>query len=180
MPVAYLITFQPSGKTVAFSGSRGNYYELENGMQIIMETEPVWCHVCAKIGHGESIKSPAEIDQAMTDLQNPDNRFERAMARVREDFTAITGISLNENAHLKKRMHEMMARREWREHRVSKPRCIECGSIQILPLPVDQEIQNPAGTGTILLSVEGLCSTGFNQWVFTPEGLRKDVPVTYE
>ena len=63
-------------------------------------------------------------------------------------------------------------RRAWRERRTSPPRCIRCGSTDVVVFPIGEPVPHPAGPGAIEVSITGMCSTSFNEWFFTPEGER--------
>jgi hypothetical protein len=168
MPAYYEIKFLPEGPVTRFAGSRGNYYEFEDGSHSDMETTPVWCHRCKEIIHGEEIESLDVINQKIADLHDP----------MSEHYRIIKILSANHkgvDAHEKFRLDEIEKaekRRQWREQRRSGPKCIHCGSTDIFVFPVNQEVPNPAGQGTVEVSFVGMCSTEFNQWFFTPEGER--------
>lgn len=71
MPAMYEIKYLPSGETKKFAGSRGNYYELDNGTHIDKQTIPVWCHQCRTITHGEEVEPVDQIDKQLADLIDP-------------------------------------------------------------------------------------------------------------
>jgi hypothetical protein len=72
-------------------------------------------------------------------------------------------------------------RRRWRIDRKSPPKCLSCGSCEIVLLSDGQKVVNPTGSGWIEVTVTGLCSTPFMNRFYTPEGDRipKDTMPTY-
>jgi hypothetical protein len=172
MPAFYEIRYLLQGTTEEFPGSRGNYYELEDGSHIDVRSRPVWCRRCGDFTDGESIESLDEIDRQLADLVDPRSELyrlaQRSLIRPRGRFRRHW-IELTKQ------------RRQWREQRLSPPRCLLCGSTDLVSLPEGVEVPNPRGAGTVVLSVIGHCSTWFNEWFFTPEGERipRDTRPTY-
>src|SRR4051812_31310696 len=99
MPAVYEIKFLPSGETLPFYGSRGNYYELDDGTQIDVRAAPVWCDRCNEFAEGESIEILEEIDQQLRDIRDPASQLYRdtedttprpdGRPRLRPHFTEI-------------------------------------------------------------------------------------------
>ena len=77
MPAVYQIQFTPSGEAREYFGSRGDYYELEDGTHIDVRSQPVWCRRCGAFTDGESIERLDEIDQQIADLQDPRSELYR-------------------------------------------------------------------------------------------------------
>jgi hypothetical protein len=169
MPGFYEITFLPEGKVQRFAGSRGNYYEFEDGSHLDIHTAPVWCHHCGDITHGEQIKALEEIDKELADLDDPNSELYRfTMMSLLPELDAI---SPRESFRLE-RIEETRKRRQWNERRSSPPKCIHCGSTNITLLPMEQPILIPPGPISVVVRFAGMCSTDFNEWFFTPEGDR--------
>ncbi len=182
MPAMYQIAFAPEGRTERFFGSRGNYYELEEGSHLDVYTTPVWCHHCASVTHGEDIWSLELLDQRLADLANPQSQeYQMLMTPLVPDLNLEFESPHNLEQRRLERVEEVRKRRSWRERRSSPPRCIHCGSTEIIVLPFGEPVPNPAGPGTITVSITGMCSTNFNEWYFTPEGERipRDTKPTY-
>lgn len=176
MPGMYEIRFLPDGPVAEFAGSRGNYYELDDGSHLDMHTTPIWCLHCGKVTHGERIESLEEIDRQLADLNDSNSDLYRMTARG--TLHELTGGG---DDYLQKRVDELLRRRRWRERRISPAKCILCGSTDIFVFPVNQESPNPAGPGTVEVKIVGMCSTSFNEWFFNSEGNRvpKDTKPTY-
>src|SRR4051795_3674685 len=114
MPAVYQIRFLPSGETREFYGSRGDHYELEDGPHIDVWSRPVWCHRCNDFTDGEYVGRLEEIDQHLEELRDPSSELSRGL-RYRP--TIIEGLE---------------QRRRWLTGRVSPPKCLECGSTEIV------------------------------------------------
>ncbi len=163
MPPLYEIRYLPRGNTEEYCGSRGNYYEFDDGSHINVWSRPVWCRRCGHYTDGESIESLDEIDRQLADLEDPQSDLYRF---TQKSLSKLGGGFRRYWIELTKQ------RRRWREQRVSPPRCLLCGSTDLVLLPERVEVPNPCGEGTVVLSVIGHCSTSFNEWFFTPEGER--------
>ena len=164
------------GTAVLFAGTRGNYYELAPDRHIDVIATPAWCRRCGDFRHGEHLEPVAEIDQEIVDLRNPRSKLYQMWARDYLQECKDLGP-----AFCAGRIAELKLRRAWRQTRVAPPKCIECGSTDIVPLPFDGAVANPSGSGTLSVRVRGMCSTVFNEWYFTPEGDRipRDTKPTY-
>jgi hypothetical protein len=178
MPGMYEITFLPEGKKERYFGSRGHYYEFDDGGHLDVDTVPVWCRRCDKFRGGERIESLEEIDKKLADLDDPKSDLYRFVTRpllpefeppgFREDFR-------------RQRIEEIHKRRQWRERRSSPPKCIVCGSTEIVFFPSEEPVSIPPGSTMVTVRWTGMCSTTFNEWFFTPEGDRipRDTKPTY-
>jgi hypothetical protein len=176
MPALYEIRWLSDGRTEKFAGSRGNYYELGDSEHLDLHSTPVWCHRCAKITDGEVLSTLEEIDQQIRDLHDPNSAVYRMTRHGVLDEVLGKGEEF-----LQKQLGEIGRRRRWRESRKSPPKCIHCGSIEIVELPIGKTMPNPNGDGEIRIDCVGMCSTSFNEWFFTPEGDRipRDTRPTY-
>lgn len=167
MPGLYEIRWLSDGRVVRYAGSRGNYYELSETVHLDLHSWPVWCHPCGKISDGENLSSIAEIDEQIRDLNDPSSILYRATRYGTIELLAGGGA-----AFLEKQLAELKLRRQWRVSRRSPPKCIRCGSADIVEIPHGVPIPNPRGAGYVQLCCVGMCSTDFNEWFFTPEGDR--------
>ena len=176
MPAYYRITFRPEGRVEEFAGTRGNYYEFEDGARIEVRTRPVWCRRCSKVTHGEDIEPLTEIEQEIARLAKRRAEIIREMATEAHPLVQDLGppLSLDYISGLRRR-------RQWRADRKSRPKCIACCTADIVSLPLGRTVPHPGGNGTIEVRGAGMCSTDFNEWFFTPEGERipRDTKPTY-
>ena len=164
----YEIKFLPEGRVERFYGSRGNYYEFEDGSRLDMHTTPVWCRrCCGEVTHGERIESTQDIDRQIADLHDP------STFAYKRCFDSLYHEMFGKGEELRqKHLEELGKRKRWRAGRSSPPRCIYCGTTDIFVFPVNRPVPNPAGPGTVEVRSIGMCSTDFNEWFFTPEGER--------
>jgi hypothetical protein len=167
MPALFEITFLPGGRKQRFAGSRGNYYRLDDGGQIDLHSHPVWCRRCSTISHGERIESVDDIDRQIAQLQDPSTLAYQMWTNNTFHEMFGGGEEMRRNY-----IDKVKKRRQWRERRISPPKCIICGSEDVFAFPLDEPVPNPEGSGTITVSAIGMCSTDFNEWCFTPEGER--------
>jgi hypothetical protein len=177
MPAMYDINFS-DGRGGKFFGTRGNYYEFADGTRLDMHSTPAWCHRCGAIANAERIESFAELEQQLADLHDPTSELYKLTTRnLLEDFVPSFGRDFHAS-----QVAETERRRAWRRTRVAPPKCIGCGSTDVLILPFDEPVPHPTEPGvTITLRCVGMCSTNFNEWFFTPEGDRipRDTKPTY-
>jgi hypothetical protein len=158
MPGCYEICWLPENRTAEFVESQGNYYELEDGSRLDLKSRPVWCHHCATVTDGEWIESLAEIDQLLADLRDPNSKICRLVVGVEEFHLEL--------------IEQTKKRRWWREHRRAEPKCLACGSTDIVVFPINKQVPNLAGPGTVEVKFVGMCSGPFTEAFFTPEGDR--------
>jgi hypothetical protein len=176
MPAFYEIRWLPNGPTEAFAGSRGNYYEFSESDRLDLHSVPVWCQRCAKITQGEHLSTIEEIDKDIRDLNDPTSQLYRMTRHGTLD--ELTGKG---HEFLQDRLAELRRRRSWRMARKSPPKCIRCGSTEVIMFPEGVPVPNPNGEGMIQVDCVGMCSTAFNEWFFSPEGDRipRDTQPTY-
>ena len=163
MPAVCEIRFLPGGETRKFYGSRGDYYELEDGTHIDVISALVWCPRCGEFTDGEVIAGLAEIDHLLAELRDPSSETSR-------------GLHDRQGA-----VEQMESRRRWLIGRESPPKCLTCGSAEIVVLPEGETVRNPTGPGWVAVTVTGHCSTSFNNRYYTPEGdlIPRDTAPTY-
>jgi hypothetical protein len=159
MPGFYEIRWLPGGRVQSFAGSRGNYYEISENEHLDLISTPVWCRQCGTFTNGEYLPTLAEIDEIIAKLR----------AEILENLSRGFGQG---DSYPEQNLVKWERRRHWRVGRKSPPRCIMCGSVDIVDMPIGQAVPNPAGAGQVMVESVGFCSTVFNEWFFTPEGDR--------
>ena len=172
MPAVFTLTFSPSERVQKLYGSRGDWYEWEDGARLGVRSKPVYCHQCGDFTDGESIETVAEITQQIADLKNPQSDLFRFVQGNDATTLGAGGIRF---------LMDLEQRQKWITRRSSPPKCLECGSIDFVEFPEGQQIPDPTGPGRVVLTVTGLCSTWFNNRFYTPEGDRitRDTKPTY-
>jgi len=167
MPAVYEVRWLPDGPTEEYFGSRGNYYELSESDHIDVHAGLVWCHCCNAITEGEELSTVDEIERQISDLHDPTTELYQSTR-----YGLVEKLTKGGENYLRDRIEELQRRLRWRAARLSPPKCIVCGSTDIMPLPTGEPIPSPRGEGQIQVHVVGMCSTSFREWYFTPEGDR--------
>jgi hypothetical protein len=176
MPAMYEIRWQPDGPMEQFAGSRGNYYEFAESDHLDLYSVPVWCHRCGRITDGENLSSVEEIEKQISELNDSSSQLYRMTRHGVLDKWFGKGDEFLQN-----RLTELLRCRRWRESRKEPPKCIHCGTTDILEFPIGVPVPSPRGDGEVQIDCVGMCSTRFNEWFFTPEGDRipRDTRPTY-
>ena len=173
MPANFKLTYLATGHTEETWLSRGIYYEFPDCSTINVNTHIAWCGTCREFTDGELIRSPDEIRKQIADLRNPESTTYKFAEWNDQQMKAATGKS--DSNYRATRIAEMESRLEWRLERNSPPKCIVCGTTDIVfPLSMHEtvsEIDIP-DIGTVRVESAGICSTEFMNWYFTPEGNR--------
>ena len=134
MPAVYQLRFMPGGETQKIYGSRGDHYEMANGTHIDLHSSPVWCRQCMKFTDGESIEALEEIDRQIAELRDPTSELFRFYRESGADSIGVEGIRF---------ITKLETRRRWRDRREAPPKCLECGSTEIVVLPEGQKSEEP-------------------------------------
>jgi len=138
-------------------------YLLEDGSKIHVEQQPAWCRACGSF-------APAELLQPAEDL-------EREIARLQSWLSERRVRPSGQ----RKRGGEMLAEVEkplrWRRGRVSPPRCLPCGSIEVVPVPGSGEFSHPATRERVISTSSGFADAAPWFAVFSPEGVIAEEPV---
>jgi hypothetical protein len=164
MPGMYEITLLPEKKVHRFCGTRGNYYQLPDGSKLDVHRKPVWCRHCQAFSEGEWLQSVPELEQAIAAYSDI-NSAERQ--RVLQ-----SSFIQDKAGSLAKRLAQSTVRLQWRKGRATPPKCLECGTTEIVDLGNGQEIASPCSPGTLTIQLVGMCSTEFRNYFYTPEGNR--------
>jgi hypothetical protein len=145
--------------TVRFGES---YYEL-GSLLLPVDARIVWCAPCNAFSSGERLDDEARRATRLTKM------FWRHHADDRSKFMEDALLS-----RLRRDASERMAWYEYlRRRRVSPPRCLNCGSTEIVAVDEEREERayHPAGTGHIGFATGIRYSTAMCI-VYTPEGIR--------
>jgi hypothetical protein len=77
----------------------------------------------------------------------------------------------------RKRISEMLGelhrRLHWRRARISPPRCLECGSVEITPIPGSGAFAHPQTGERVVVSDSGWADTAAWFAEFSPEGQQR-------
>ncbi len=164
MPGMYEITLLPEKEVHCFYGTRGNYYQLPDGSKLDVHGNPVWCRQCQTFSEVEWLQSVPELEQAIADYSDVSSAKSQRILQ-------LSGLR-DKAASLAKRLAERTTRLQWRGGRISPPKCLECGTTNVVDLGSGQEIVSPCSPGTLTIELVGMCSTAFRNYFYTPEGDR--------
>jgi hypothetical protein len=147
------------------------YYRLPDGERLHVRQTAAWCQSCGKFTLVEYIESVAELEAELPGLiVRKDQLLEEAhgQSSVSEDLRSI-GFDLD---WTERAIAEVPVRIAWRRKRQSPPKCLHCGTSNLL------EIDDPCGgdpfthphNGERVISSNGFASTEEWHAEFTPEG----------
>jgi hypothetical protein len=173
MPATYTLTYLSTGHTVETWLLRGVYYELADGSAIDVTTRIAWCRKCREFTDGELIESPDEIRQQIKALRTPESAAYKFAEWNNQQIQAATGKT--DSNWRESNIAALESRLKWRLERNSPPKCLVCGSTDIVfPLSKDETVSeiNIPDIGTVRVESAGISSTEFANWFYTPEGDR--------
>jgi len=174
MPGTYKITYLQTGCIEQFCLTRGIYYELEDGSTLDVDTHIVWCGSCRRFTDGEWIRTPDELRRQILELRDPQSLAYKVSELNEHDVRSITGEEVIPGFR-EKLIRELKIRLQWRLNRSAPPKCISCGSTDIIaPLGDDdtEAAMDLPEIGPVRIESEGIASTEFVNRFFTPEGDR--------
>ncbi len=160
----FRINFLTQGNTQEYPESSGNFYRLNDGREIPLSRHPVWCDACGEVTDGERIEPIDEIEAGI-------QKYERLAVEIRREMALPPTPSPNapgERAALSE-IAKLQFRASWRRERKSPPRCLRCGSTQIIKL---SEVPIETRVGKISMTFIGFIDTFKSYGKFTPEGER--------
>ncbi len=165
MPLIYKITFLPQGEVQWLTGTRGNYYQFPDASRLEVHKHPVWCAWCRAFVEGERIESIQELEKETADYADVNSAKAEWVLRETSRVRDKVGV-------LAKRLAESNTRLAWRKERTAPPKCLECGTTEIIGLGDGQEVPSPCSPGTLTIGGVMMCSTAFRNYLYTPEGDR--------
>lgn len=131
-------------------------YRLASGELLHVRQTECWCASCERIDMAERIESLNELEQQLERLRHPDED-ESCMI-------AFIGVPID------KRVTEAEIRIKWRRGRISPPKCLQCGSVDIMELPGTDEFSHPKTGERVVVTGRGFASTDEWHAEFTSEG----------
>lgn len=137
-------------------------YLLEDGTRLHVNQNDYYCTVCDCFVIGERIETIAELKYQIDQIENePESRHRK----IAEYF-----------GNVPKQIADLHVRIDWRRKRKSPPKCLHCGSTEILAIPEDDEFLHPATGQQMKVTGRGFASTAVWQATFSPEGDRLNEP----
>jgi hypothetical protein len=138
-----------------------------------VEQEASWCPCCRDFVASEKISPIKELERSMLDLKMQRGIRYRDLSRFRSHLLEEKGEVVD---LVGRAISELQKRILWRRGRHSPPRCLECGSAELAPLPGPNEgaITLPEiGERIEFASISGMSVEGDPEFVeYSPEGER--------
>jgi hypothetical protein len=135
-------------------------YRLADGSKLHILQQSAWCPVCKRFVVAEEVPSIASLEE------------EIARYRSADPDTLLTWAFVSDGAPVAERVAELLRYIEWRKRRQSPPRCLECGSVDPVPVPMSGEFAHPNTGERVVVGSSGFADTA--PWFadFSPEGLQ--------
>jgi hypothetical protein len=167
MAVSYTITYLPEGSKETFQTTRRRRYLLSGGSLIDMLTDPVWCQECKIVTEGETIPTLADLDEKI-------KQRERLGAEIRVDAIFEKRFDRNNPPDRPQQIElaDLHLRRNWRLSRKSPPRCLRCGSTNIIALAHDKPVFDKNSGRSIAIAFRSFVDPVFeSREIFSAEGI---------
>ena len=133
-------------------------YRLADGSKLHILQQPAWCAACRRFVIAEEVPSVAALQQEIARYRSGDRDTLRQWAFVSNGVPAA------------ERVAELLRRVEWRQGRQSPPRCLECGAVGPVPIPMDGEFAHPRTGERVVVVSGGWADTAPWFAEFSPEG----------
>lgn len=131
-------------------------YELADGSLLHVRQAESWCPECDCILMAERVPTLAELEAELAMLKNPTDE-------ERDKINFVGGP-------IAERIAEQERRIVWRHNRQSAAKCLQCGCVDVVQLPQEDEFRHPKTGERMVKSGWGFASTGMWDAVFSPEG----------
>jgi hypothetical protein len=135
-------------------------YRLADGTKLHILQQPAWCANCNRFVIAEELPSIEALEEEITSYRSNDRDKLRMWAFVSMD------------APVENRIAELSQYVTWRRGRRSPPRCLQCGSIDPVPIPMNGEFAHPRTGEKVEVGDKGFADTAPWFAEFSPEGKR--------
>lgn len=132
------------------------HYILDDGVRLHINQADYYCPTCGHFIVGERIETVSDLEHQIDQSENNPHSNHRKIA---EYF-----------GNIPKQLAELQTRIKWRKNRQAPPKCLHCGSTEILPIPNTDEFSHPATGQRMIVSAGGFASTDEWHATYTPEG----------
>lgn len=154
--VEYHLTESGQDKWVLYSAFID--YRLADGTKLHILQQPAWCKACRQFVIAEEIPSVDALEEEIA-------RFRLAKPDMLREWAFVSnGMPVEE------RINELLRYIEWRRGRQSPPRCLECGEVDPVPIPILGEFPHPASGERVVVGNSGFADTAPWDAEFSPEG----------
>jgi hypothetical protein len=145
-----------SGRQEAIAFSAYLNYRLADGSLIHVDQQAAWCGECGRFVVAEFLADIDELKKTLAELRDGDEK--------QLDHLNFVGRSVEEETD------QLSRRIEWRRGRTSPPRCLQCGSPTIVPLPAGEEFPHPATGEKVIVGSMIFADMEWWEAEFSPEG----------
>jgi hypothetical protein len=141
-------------------------YRLADGSRLHVLQQPAWCAACGRFVIAEQVPSVEELEEEI-------GRYRSADPETLQKWAFVSN-----GAPVAERIAELLRYVVWRNGRHSPPRCLECGAVNPVPIPIVGELTHPGTGERVAVSASGSADTAPWFAEFSPEGER--LPVASE
>jgi hypothetical protein len=135
-------------------------YRLADGTKLHIWQQPAWCPDCSRFVIAEYIPSVEELEEEIAKYRSADRDTLRTWAFV------------SNGSRVTERVAELLRYIEWRRRRESPPRCLECGAVSPVPIPMSGEFVHPRTGERVVVGGSGFADAAPWFAEFSPEGER--------
>jgi hypothetical protein len=139
-------------------------YRLADGSTLHILQQPAWCPVCRRFVIAESVPGVEQLEE------------EIARFRSADPDTLQMWAFASDGGPVTERVAELLRYIEWRKGRQSPPRCLECGAVGPVPVPMSGEFVHPGTGERVVAGRSGFADTAPWFAEFSPEGERFAAP----
>jgi hypothetical protein len=141
-------------------------YRLADGTRLPVLQQPAWCPACSRFVLAEELPSVPALEEEIARYQRGDRDTLRWWAFVSNGAPAA------------ERVAELLRRLQWRQERQTPPRCLSCGGVGPIPIPMSGEFAHPLTGERVVAGAGGWADTAPWFAEFSSEGvvLAEDVP----
>ena len=133
-------------------------YRLADGSRLHIRQQPAWCPACGRFMMAEEVPAVEALQDEIVRLRSGDGAHLQTWAFV------SNGLPVAE------RIAELMRYIKWRQGRQSPPRCLKCGAVAPVPIPISGEFNHPHTGERVVVRDSGWADTGLWFAEFSPEG----------
>jgi hypothetical protein len=155
-------TSSATGRTFSLLFSAFVEYRLGDGSTLHIDQQPAWCRRCREFLIAERIPSIDELEQTIAELETGKGPF--------IEFWELMFLDEKTDENIEREIAEYRKTTSWRRSRISAPRSLSCGSVEIDPIPLDGAFVHPETGERFIASGQGWAAAA--PWVarFSPEG----------
>ena len=147
-----------SGRTERVLWSAFIAYRLADGTELGIPQQPAWCPACSRFVIAEELPSIEELEEEIARYRTGDRNTLQKWAFV------------SDGSPIAQRIDELLRYVAWRQGRQSPPRCLECGAVDPIPIPMSGDFAHPRTGERVVVGNSGFADTAPWCAEFSPEG----------